>query len=199
MSIDHDLRGLVTACRTALKPYPIQPLPDHLLHVTLEMITDAPADRITDAERTELITSLDNHLAAMSAFRLLAGSPVANKAGAYLDCWPDDGLNTLQQAVRSAVRAVRGPEAVRYSGGRPHCSLGYSYANGDSDALQSALRAISPSHAPFTVVAVVLVEVTFTLTETASLAEGTQPAWDFDFTPLHTIALTGPGTPVPNS
>lgn len=191
-AVDHPLTVLIEACRTAMKPFPIRPLGNDMLHVTLEMVTDVPADRIPSAERAELITSLESHLAGISAFRFLAGSPVANKAGAYLDCWPDDDLNTLHQAVRSAVQAVRGPEAVRYSGGRPHCSLGYSWADGDSDALQSILRAISPSHAPFTVVGVVLAEVTFILTESAS-PEGTESAWDFAFTPLHTIALTGPG------
>jgi 2'-5' RNA ligase len=198
VSVDHALSVLIKACRTAMKPFPIRPLSNEKLHVTLEMVTDVPADRIPAAERAELITSLENHLADIPAFRFLAGSPVANKAGAYLDCWPDDDLNTLHHAVRSAVRAVRGPQAVSYSGGRPHCSLGYSWANGDSDALQSVLRAISPSHAPFTVAGVVLAEVTFTLTEIASAPEGTQAAWDFAFTPLHTIALTGPGQPIPN-
>ncbi|MFE9407349.1 2'-5' RNA ligase family protein [Streptomyces sp. NPDC006704] len=198
LSVDRPLSVLIEACRTAMKPFPIRPLSDEMLHVTLEMVTDLPADQISPAERAELITSLENHLAGISAFRFLAGSPVANKAGAYLDCWPDDDLNTLHHAVRSAVRAVRGPQAVCYCGGRPHCSLGYSWADGDSDALQSVLRAISPSHAPFTVVGVVLAEVTFTHTEIASTPEDTQSAWDFSFTPLHTIALTGSGQPVPH-
>ncbi|MFE4869519.1 2'-5' RNA ligase family protein [Streptomyces sp. NPDC056682] len=198
LALDTDLGTLVEACRRVMEPFPILSLHDGLLHITLEVVADVPSEAVSAAERADLIAALETSLADTPPFTVLAGSPVASKAGAFLDCWPDDGLTSLHQKVRSAVQAVRGPGAVVYSGGRPHCGLGYSYAAADSDPLQSALRAISPSHAEFTVNQVVLVDVTFTLTETASPAEGTQPAWDFDFTPLHTIALSEPGTPVPH-
>uniref|UniRef100_A0AAU2V7R3 2'-5' RNA ligase family protein n=1 Tax=Streptomyces sp. NBC_00003 TaxID=2903608 RepID=A0AAU2V7R3_9ACTN len=199
LKVDPALGVLVEASQSALKPYPVLPLPNEMLHVTLEMVSGVPSDQITLAERAELVTSLETHLAEVPAFQFLAGSPVANRAGVYLDCWPDIELNALHQKARSAIQAVRGPDAVRYRGGRPHCSLGYSYANGDSDQLQSALRAISPSHAHFTVNSVALVDVTFTLIKTPSPTESEESAWDFTFTPLHTIALAAPGNYAPVS
>ncbi|MFG2716917.1 2'-5' RNA ligase family protein [Streptomyces sp. NPDC048416] len=189
LALDTGLGTLVEACRRAMKPFPILALRDDLLHITLEMVADSASEAVSSAERADLIAALETSLADIPSFTVLAGSPVANKSGVFLDCWPDDNLNSLQQTVRSAVRKVRGPGAVIYSVGRPHCGLGYSYAEADSDPLQSALRAISPSHAEFTVNRVVLVDVTFTLIETPLT-----PAWDFTFTPLHTIALI-PATP----
>lgn len=65
------------------------------------------------------------------------------------------------------------------------------YADGDSDALQSALRRISPSHAPVTITAVELLDVRFrqapVLGTAGGLAEGT--AWELSWEPVATIAL----------
>ncbi|MGW2858333.1 2'-5' RNA ligase family protein [Streptomyces sp. NPDC001205] len=189
-AVDPELQELVEACRAAMAPHPIRPTPDPFLHVTLGMVTDATSDQITGSERVTLITSLDKHLAPLAGFRFLAGSPVANGAGAYLDCWPDGELTVLHEAVRSAIRTVRGPASATYVGGRPHIGLGYSWAASDSDPLQSALRAITPSHAPCTVDRIKVVEVTFSPTPIEPTGLTGTEAWDFTFTPVHTIPLT---------
>ncbi|GAB7189283.1 hypothetical protein ATKI12_9114 [Kitasatospora sp. Ki12] len=61
---------------------------------------------------------------------------------------PDERLVDLRERVRDAIREVRGPGALLHDGGRHHISLGYAWAEASSDALQTALRGISPSHVP---------------------------------------------------
>ncbi|MFF3337819.1 2'-5' RNA ligase family protein [Streptomyces flavidovirens] len=187
LRVDRDLGVLVEECRTAMKPFPILPLSDDLLHITVEMVSDVTSDHITATERAELVTGLRKSLAGVPSFQVLAGSPVANKAGAYLDCWPDEDLHALHSAVRTALRTARGTDAVQYGNGRPHCSLGYSYADAESDLLQSAFRKISPSHASYTVRSVDLVDVTFTRTTPSTARSDT--AWEFSFTSVATIPL----------
>jgi hypothetical protein len=50
---------------------------------------------------------------------------------------------------------------IQHDGGRHHMSLGYSWDTASSDTLQSALRRIAPSHAPFRIAHVYLVDVQF--------------------------------------
>ncbi|WUT01067.1 2'-5' RNA ligase family protein [Streptomyces sp. NBC_00708] len=161
LAVDRELARLIAACHEAMAPYPITLLPDGLLHTTVEMIADTRADRIGAAERQDLVEALRKHIGDLAPFEITAGSPIANKAGALLDLAPDEPLVDLKGHVRDALIEARGRDVIQHDGGRPHMSLGYSWDTADSDSLQSALRRITPSHAPFHVSQVHLLEVGF--------------------------------------
>lgn len=101
------------------------------------------------------------------------------------DVWPDEEAVILQERVRSAIRATRGDSALQHSGGRPHMSVGYSWASADSDALNSTLRnTITPRRAPLRVDAVHLLDVRY---DTAPDTGGWRMTWES----LAEIPLTG--------
>ncbi|MFF2659942.1 2'-5' RNA ligase family protein [Kitasatospora sp. NPDC058032] len=183
---DLELATLVGECRTAMLPFPITPLGDTTLHCTLDMIADTTAEEITTTERAELVAALREHLAGTGPFEVMAGSPIAGRAGAFLDLSPDHALVDLREHVRDAIRRTRGPDALRHNGGRPHISLGYAWSDASSDALQTALRRISPSHAPVHVREVHLLDVRFRLHP----RPGGETAWQLSWSPVATIPLT---------
>ncbi|MFI0711257.1 hypothetical protein ACH4SK_11480 [Streptomyces inhibens] len=187
LSVDQDLAQLVRACREAMKPYPITPLNDGLLHATVEMVADTTADHITGDDREALAESLRKHLEGTAPFQVMAGSPIANKAGALLDLSPDAPLADLKGQVQDAFIAARGPNVIQHDGGRHHMSLGYSWDTASSDALQSALRRISPSHAPFHVARVHIVDVQFR----ERARERGATAWEISWDPVAAIPLGG--------
>ncbi|MFD9687264.1 2'-5' RNA ligase family protein [Kitasatospora sp. NPDC059088] len=183
------LARLIGESRTAMLPFPIAPIGDDTLHCTLEMVADTTADKITADERNALLSALRRHLDGASALEVTAGSPVANRVGAYLDLSPDEGLLDLRERVRAAIREVRGPGALLYDGGRPHISLGYAFDTASSDELQTALRRISPSHAPVRVAGVQLLDVRF---QQRPRLNG-DTAWELSWEPVAEIPLDGRG------
>ncbi|MEU6353595.1 2'-5' RNA ligase family protein [Streptomyces sp. NPDC047072] len=185
LSVDHQLAQLTSACHQAMRPYPIVLLNGGLLHTTVEMVADTTADNITAAERQDLIEALRHRLTDTTPFQVQAGSPIANRAGALLDLTPDEPLIDLKGSVQDAFVEARGPAVLQHEGGRPHMSLGYSWDTADSDPLQSALRKISPSHAPVHVDRVHLVEVEF-----REHARGNgKSAWEISWDPVSVIPL----------
>ncbi|MFC8449337.1 2'-5' RNA ligase family protein [Kitasatospora sp. NPDC057223] len=182
---DRELARLADTCREAMRAFPISVLADGLLHSTVEMIADTTADRISAAERDELTAALREQLAGTGPLLVTAGSPIANRFGAFLDLHPDEGLVALRERVRETVRAVRGPTALQHDGGRPHMSLGYARGEGDSDRLQTALRQISPSHAPLHVANLHVVDVRF---RELPCGDG-ETGWDISWEPVAVIPL----------
>ncbi|MEU4113353.1 2'-5' RNA ligase family protein [Kitasatospora sp. NPDC028055] len=181
-----DLARLVGECHEAMAGFPITPMTG-TLHCTIEMIADTTSDKITDTEREVLVDALHRHLADVGPLQVTVGSPVANKAGGYLDLHPDGELVTLRQRVREAISEVRGPGALVHTGGRPHISLGYAYDTASSDALQTALRRISPSHAPLRIAGVELLDVLWR----QQPRPGGGTAWELSWEPVATIPLPG--------
>ncbi|MGW0731762.1 hypothetical protein [Streptomyces sp. NPDC002851] len=123
---DHELLALAEAGRTAMAPYPIDPQPDELLHITIAMDTSVPSDEMSWQDTDDFVGALRQRLTDVPAFRLMCGPPIANSAGALLDGFPSTEFDELQAIVDKALLDVRGPSAVRYAPGRPHASLGYS-------------------------------------------------------------------------
>ncbi|MFD7907294.1 2'-5' RNA ligase family protein [Kitasatospora sp. NPDC059747] len=179
------LARLVAECHEAMRPFPITPLVDGTLHCTVEMVADTTADKITTDERDDLLTALHEHLATAGPLEVVVGSPIANRAGAFLDVSPDDGLVDLRERVRDAIREVRGPGALLHNGGRPHISLGYAWAEASSDALQTALRRISPSHVPVRFTGLHLLDVLF---EERPRPQG-ETAWELSWETVGTVAF----------
>ncbi|WP_030462545.1 2'-5' RNA ligase family protein [Kitasatospora sp. NRRL B-11411] len=186
---DGDFHRLAARCFEVLEPYPVTTTAGHL-HSTVEMIADTTSDNIPPAERDALTQALHRHLADVPAFEVLAGSPIVNATGALLDLSPDDHLLELRERVRAAIRETRGAGALRHGGGRPHATLAYAYDSADSDEVQSKLRRISPSHAPLTVDAVHLLDVTW---QQRRQGDG-RTAWTISWTSVATIPLAGPAT-----
>ncbi|MFF2145529.1 hypothetical protein [Kitasatospora sp. NPDC058190] len=187
LTTDLPLASLVGECREAMRPFPITALSDDTLHCTIEMVADTTSDKITAPERDELLAALRKHLATVGPLEVVVGSPIANRAGAFLDMSPDEGLVDLRERVRDAIREVRGAGALLHDGGRHHISLGYAWAEASSDALQRALRRISPSHVPVRFTSVHLLDVRFQQ-RPRPLGES---AWELSWEPVTTIELPG--------
>ncbi|MGI5457616.1 hypothetical protein ACQEWB_31490 [Streptomyces sp. CA-249302] len=182
---DTEFHDLVAACREALDGYPVWCVPDDLVHITVEMDASAPSSDIGAAERTRLITALKGELKHIEPFTVLCGSPLANRAGAVLDTHPDQGLVALRNLTRRALWEARDTSAIAHEGGRGHASLGYAFDSADSDPLQSALRRISPSHAPLTVSRLHLLDVRWTAHPRAD--GGVR--WEMDWDPVAVLPL----------
>lgn len=187
---DDELIGLARQCAPVLAAYPIDAAcpagtsGPGTLHVTIEMVADAPAAGIGPGETGRLVDALRHELASVRPFTTELGPPIGNRAGALLDVWPDHDALALQARVRAAILAARGPAALQHDGGRLHCSLGYSWADADSDPLNSALRAVTPRRASLRVDTLHLLNVRFT---TAAATGGWRIAWQ----PVAEIPLTG--------
>lgn len=182
---DQEFHDLAAASRAVLGDYPIWCVPDDLVHITVEMDAAAPSDGISPAERTSLIAALKDRLTRIEPFTVLCGSPLANRTGAILDTYPDQGLVALRNLVRSSLRDVHDTSAIAHEGGRGHASLGYAYDSADSDPLQSALRRISPSHAPLTVSNLHLLDVRWT----AHPRPDGGVRWEMDWDPVAVLRL----------
>ncbi|MEU9074415.1 hypothetical protein AB0D22_07005 [Kitasatospora sp. NPDC048538] len=193
LTVDLPLARLVAECHEAMRPYPITAMGADTLHCTLEMVADTTSDKIGEKEREQLVAALRTHLAGIGPLEALAGSPVANRAGAFLDLSPDKHLVELRSRVRDAIREVRGAGALLHDGGRAHMSLGYAWAEASSDALQTVLRRISPSHASVRFTSVQLLDVLF---RQEPRPDG-EMAWELSWEPVATIPLTAGTTAVP--
>ncbi|ROQ70228.1 hypothetical protein EDD93_4740 [Streptomyces sp. 840.1] len=170
--VDDELLGLTEACRPILGDYPIDPQcgsdPSDagLLHLTCEMLADAPASEYDEAALTEVVEALRAELSGMPVFTTEVGPPIGNVAGVVLDVWPEADAVALIERVRSAIRKARGDGALQHSGGRPHISGGYSYGAASSDPLNSELRnKVVPRRATLLVDRVHLLDVAWTFDE----------------------------------
>lgn len=182
---DREFHDLAAACHEVLGDYPIWCVPDDLVHITVEMDAAAPSTDISTAERTRLIAALKDRLTRIEPITVLCGSPLANRTGAILDTYPDQGLVALRNLVRSALWEVHDTSAIAHEGGRGHASLGYAYDSADSDPLQSALRRVSPSHAPLTVSKLHLLDVRWT----AHPRPDGGARWEMDWDPVAVLPL----------
>src|SRR5205823_5166043 len=129
------------------------------LHVTLDMVSDAPAGDITVDGRRALADSIRQALAGALAYRGRAGSALAYRSGCVVDVSPAAPLVELRQRLRRAIHAVRGPDSTGFRVSKPHISLGYATGSADSDLYQSRLRQVDPNGAPLRLAEVRLVEV----------------------------------------
>ncbi|MDH6624355.1 hypothetical protein M2271_002157 [Streptomyces sp. LBL] len=193
--VDTGLFTLAAACRQAMEPYPVWPVPDDLIHITVEMDAWARAEQITPAQRERLVNVLTRRLAEVEPGTVWCGSPIVNKAGVLLDTYPDEHLRRVQNVARAALWEVHDSAALAHDGGRMHAQVGYAWDDSDSDPLQSTLRTISPSHARMTVSHLHLLDVTWS--ERPVPGGGTR--WEMEWTPLAAIPLGGPRptTPAP--
>ncbi|MFE6052866.1 2'-5' RNA ligase family protein [Kitasatospora sp. NPDC056446] len=188
------LHALVTDLRTAMDAAPIVPVADERLHITLDMVTDAPAHGITEQERAALADALRRALASTAPVELQAGSAIAYRTGVLIDVHPDGELASLQRLVRSAIHEVRGPDSTGYPVGVLHLTAGYAAADTDTDALAPRLLRVRPSHVPLTVREVALVEVYWRQSPVPNGIAG-EGGWEIDWTTVASFALgAAPGS-----
>ncbi|MEU9564086.1 2'-5' RNA ligase family protein [Streptomyces sp. NPDC048161] len=193
--VDDDLLELAQRCRSAISEYPIDPqYPDvpgdpGWLHLTVEMIADTPTSAISDEEKAKLVSELTQELTGLPGFGTEVGPPIGNVAGCVLDVWPEDQVRELGSRVRAAVVRARGEDAIQHSGGRPHMSIGYSYAAASSDKLNSKLRnTVIPRRASLWIDRVYLLDVMWT--ERPIGSDGTL-GWQMTWTCVAEIPLAG--------
>ncbi|MFJ4572125.1 2'-5' RNA ligase family protein [Streptomyces sp. NPDC088846] len=193
--VDDELLELAQRCRSSIGEYPIDPQypaapgDPGWLHLTVEMIADAPTAEISDEEKAKLVGELTQELSGLPPFGTEVGPPIGNVAGCVLDVWPEDQVRELEHRVRAAVVRARGEDAIQHSGGRPHISLGYSYAAASSDKLNGELRnTVVPRRAPLLIDRVHLMDVTWT--EQPIGPDGTL-GWQMTWTSVAEIPLAG--------
>ncbi|GAA3636583.1 hypothetical protein GCM10022223_63810 [Kineosporia mesophila] len=155
---DADLAALFGSCRRALEGFPIAPVADEALRVTLAQVGDAPAAQIGAGEREALLEVLRARLREVRPLEILAGSPLAYATGALCDL-EDEPLQDLIGIVRSVIRDLRGTEADTFHPGVTHLTLGYAFAEASTDDLARRLRRVRPSHARMRIDALHLLEV----------------------------------------
>ncbi|MFE3629384.1 2'-5' RNA ligase family protein [Streptomyces goshikiensis] len=189
--VDDELLEMARSCVPLFEDYPIDPQCARedggagLLHLTLEMLADAPAADYDPGAVRELVDALTAELADIAAFTTQAGPPIANIAGGVLDVWPDAQAVTLTERVRTVIRKTRGETALQHSTGRPHLSLGYAYGEVSSDRLNGRLRnEITPRRAPLRVDRVHLLDVTWAF-------DGGLGGWRMSWEPVAEIPLGG--------
>lgn len=117
--VDTELLDFAAMCRPLMDGYPIDPLypatpgDPGLLHITIDMVADAPSAEIIPAERDDLIGALGDQLAGLAPFTAQVGPPIGNIAGIVFDVWPDAEVLALQERMRAAMLAARGPVGPR--------------------------------------------------------------------------------------
>lgn len=159
LSRDTGLATLVRESQEALRDFPISPVRPEWLHITLDQVTGSHGELVTPQQRADLAAALTGRLAAAEPLTVVAGSVLSYASGAICDLAPDDGIVDLHQRVRSVIRQVCGPQACKYEWGIQHLTVGYAYAEADSDQAQRLLRRVRPSHAPLHIDEVHLVDV----------------------------------------
>ncbi|MBO1419179.1 2'-5' RNA ligase family protein [Streptomyces sp. FH025] len=182
------LHTLFAGLRESLADFPIVPVPDGRAHITLDMITSAPADAIGDADRRELAHRLRTAVAGLGPLALQAGSPIAYRTGVRFDLHPDGQLAVLQQRVRSAIHRVCGDGSTGYPLGVLHMTAGYAAADVDTDELAQVIHRVRPGHAPFTVRRIVLIEVYW---QRVAVDDADAPGWRICWDTLADIPLDG--------
>ncbi|MFI8102100.1 hypothetical protein [Streptomyces sp. NPDC086023] len=189
--VDDELLSLARACVPLMAEHPIDPqLPGTgdgagWLHLTVEMLADAPATDYDGPALQRLVDALETELASIAPFTTEAGPPIANIAGAVLDVWPETDAEMLREATRTAIRKARGEDALQHQGGRQHISLGYADGTSSSDRLNSRLRnEITPRRAPLHVDRVHLLAVTWT-------EDTVSGGWRMSWEPVAEIPLGG--------
>lgn len=153
-----ELAKLLPQWRAALDGAPVWLVEDEHLHVTLDMVSDAPAGEITSDERQALAASLRQTVAEFPVYQGRAGGCLAYSSGAVVDVSPAEPLRQLHLALRQAIHTARGPDSTGYRVPKAHISIAYANATADSDLYQSRLRQIDPNGAPLQLTEVQLVE-----------------------------------------
>ncbi|MEU3559679.1 2'-5' RNA ligase family protein [Kitasatospora sp. NPDC006786] len=131
---------LLTGLRPAMVDFPVLLLRSDGFHITLGMVTSAPAEDISDTARQDLADRLRTALTNTGPIHLQVGSPIAYRAGVRLDLHPDGELAALQYSVRAAVHQVLGPDPTDYPLGVLHMTAAYAAADTDTDELVQAIH-----------------------------------------------------------
>ncbi|MFI5736091.1 2'-5' RNA ligase family protein [Kribbella sp. NPDC051587] len=119
--------------------------PPQWLHVTVQLIDRHLAD-LTGEDLEALIATLDVDLSGTPAFTLTMGPPVIGvHSVGFRSLPPTMAFTVLVDRCRVAIADVLGEAAIAPEGAqqKPHASLGYGVADGDSDSLIGALNALT--------------------------------------------------------
>lgn len=181
---DKALNTLIDGAQDVLDDFAgIALVPREWLHVTVQACLHQPAAAIPAEDRTRLAHNLAAVLSELPAFTVHAGSLLAGSAGVVLDMSPDGEIDVLYDRVREVMREALGPQAAAKNSRPAHMAVGYCRSSEDSGIIGTRLRRdVRPSHAPMTVDAVHLVEVT-----------PDPERCQFSWTPVLRIPLLRPG------
>src|SRR5579884_1018194 len=85
LSANPELAKLLPLWRAALHDAPVWLVEDEHLHITLDMVSDAPGSEITTDDRRLLADSLRQAVAGFPVYRGRAGGCLAYRSGAVID------------------------------------------------------------------------------------------------------------------
>ncbi len=155
------------ACRAAYIPLldgdsALAVVPERWTHATLLKI-GIPAAEIAPAMRNTLAERLQQRLAAVPAFELVAGPALVGASAVVLDLTHPTGFDgpwtRLRTAAAEVVVDVLGAGAVARLADRAHITLAYGLGPGDSGQLQSRLRKATGVRCPVRLDRVYFVDV----------------------------------------
>lgn len=155
-----EIKPLLDAYRDVIEQFEfISPVPEEWLHATVQMIDGRPAHDILPSQLADLQACLKQQINDLPTFTLTAGGALASRSGVVLDLTPDREFAEIIHRSRNVIRDVLGEDGIKYSGGRPHMTLGYAKGHGDSGVVQSRLRNATDMRVTLTVAEVRLVDV----------------------------------------
>jgi 2'-5' RNA ligase len=155
-----EIKPLADAYRRILEDVDcVSPQPDEWLHATLMVVDGIAAREVTEQQRTELMQRLRRALAEMPSFAVTCGPAVVGRSSIALDLVPDRDFAELRHRAITAASGIFGREAVQYSNGRPHITMGYATGQRDTGIIQTRLLNATDLRVSLTVDNVRLVDV----------------------------------------
>jgi 2'-5' RNA ligase len=155
-----EIKDLVDVYQCVIEEFSfIAAVPDEWLHATVQMIGGVAARDVSPEQRAELEIGLRQRISGLASFEMMVGGAIATSSGVVLDLTPDDEFVEMTYRTQEVICDVLGHGAVAYSSARPHITLGYASAHGDSGAVASKLRRATDQRATVTVAKVSLVDV----------------------------------------
>jgi 2'-5' RNA ligase len=150
-----DLRRLAAEhqARLAAAPPGLDPVPLEWLHLTMQNV--GFADEVGEERLRQVAATATAACAALAPFELTFAGAIVSREAVMLLPAPPDPVAHLREALRGAIGAVLGVEAVTTSpeqvrGFRPHVSVAYANADGPAQAYEEAVAA-APALAPASV------------------------------------------------
>jgi 2'-5' RNA ligase len=131
-------------------------------HATVQQVS-LPAAEVPAEQIDALAGELRAALAQMDPFTVTVGNVFGTTGAVLADIdqdLPGEPWHALDQAVREAIRARFGEQALKYESPPPHITVAYCAKETDSGVVASQLRRwVRPSHAPMLVDTVWLLDV----------------------------------------
>ncbi|CAM5548963.1 2'-5' RNA ligase family protein [Streptomyces antimycoticus] len=155
----HDAHRLAAEYRAALAPLgpALTLIPDRWLHLTMQGI--GFVHEVPEKDVRAILEAARARLAAVPAFDLQLGPEVIDPEAVLLPAHPSEPVQSVRDAIRSAIGDILGDVPENADGFRPHVSVAYSAADGPIAPMSKALAALDarPAHARITTAELIVI------------------------------------------